>query len=948
MPVEYLLMSFIARRVGSILSLHDLRILIVVLAGVAFFGIVDGSGWRSPSTPTIAYRPAFLFGVALVFGWRGLVWGQIVILAVFAAFTGWRAAAFLTPLFIASHALGLVAARRLARGGAWLSRERTTIAFLAGALLAPAVPSLLDTTVLRFIGFPVDAGVLTAVDVWLRGLSGILAIVPAMLVYGSQPLRRWAGLPPYADWRPLLTRRHVLELLAEIGICGAILWMALAFKQHFSLNVTYLAFLPSLAFILIRGMGFAALVLATNAVMATTLWQQPHWAAVLPAGDLRLLLASYSLTILIFAMVVDEREHSRTEIESLHTAEAVLREKEKHFRTVANSAPVMIWATDQNYLCTFVNTRWLEFTGRTLEQELGDGWIGGVHPEDKSRCLAIIEQAAAARHGYSLECRFRRADGEYRWMLDNGMPLYRDGEYTGFIGSCTDITEAKAAAAQLMESEQRLKSAQELAHVGSWHWDLISDRVSCSEEMRRILGQPDDYRPSLAVLIGAIDSCDRERVEHELQSGLAEKRGCSMEFQVVRPTGEFRSVMFVSRVLVNEEGIAQHMFGACQDVTDMRRAQEEAYSRQKLETLGTLANGIAHDFNNVLGGVVAQAELGLAELDHGAGVAEQFEAIRGIAMRGSEIVRELMIYAGTESQTLATVNVSKVIEEMMGLLRVSVSKHARIETDLAADLPAVLANSARISQLVLNLVTNASEAIGDTQGVIRIRTWRAAGKSPRETGRSTDVCAQLEISDTGRGMSPETQARMFEPFFSTKSTARGVGLAVVDGIVRSLDGTIELDSQAGTGTAVRVSLPGIEGTPARVDQMQEGRAEPKQSQALVTVLLVEDEDPLRQAVSKMLRKTGMTVIEAANGSAAIDAIRAEQEIDVLILDITIPGASSRDVFAEAKLLRPETRMIVLSAYPKDVAVASLQAPVEHFLRKPYPVSELVELIRQTD
>jgi DNA-binding NtrC family response regulator len=116
----------------------------------------------------------------------------------------------------------------------------------------------------------------------------------------------------------------------------------------------------------------------------------------------------------------------------------------------------------------------------------------------------------------------------------------------------------------------------------------------------------------------------------------------------------------------------------------------------------------------------------------------------------------------------------------------------------------------------------------------------------------------------------------------------------------------------------------------------------------VTVLLVEDEDPLRQAVSKMLRKTGMTVIEAANGSAAIDAIRAEQEIDVLILDITIPGASSRDVFAEAKLLRPETRMIVLSAYPKDVAVASLQAPVEHFLRKPYPVSELVELIRQTD
>ncbi|HEY1898031.1 MAG TPA: PAS domain S-box protein, partial [Terracidiphilus sp.] len=874
-------MSLIAGRFGRLLGLRDLRILIVVLVGVAVFGIVDGSGWRSPSTSTIAYRPAFLFGVALVFGWRGMVWSQIVIFAVFGAFTGWRAAIFLTPLFTASHALGLFAARRLARGWAWLSGERATIAFLAGAVLAPAVPSLLNSMTLRYIGLPVGHGVPTAVDLWLRGIAGILAIVPAMLVYGSKPLRRWAGLAPDAEWRPLVTRRHVLELLAEMGICAAILWMTVAFKEQFSLNVTYLAFLPSLAFILVRGMGFAALVLATNAVMATTMWQQLHWAAVVSAGDLRLLLASYSLTILIFAAVVDERERSRTEFENLVTAEAVLRENEKHFRIMANSAPVMIWATDQNYVCTFVNTRWLEFTGRTLEQELGDGWIVGIHPEDKSRCLAIIEQAAAARRGYSVECRFRRADGEYRWMLDNGMPLYRDGEYAGFIGSCTDITDAKAAAAQLMESEQRLKSAQELAHVGSWHWDLTTDRVSCSEEMRRILGQPDSYRPSLEALIEAIAPGDRERVGHEIQSGLAEKRGCSTEFQIVRPTGEFRSVVFVSRVLVDEVGIPRHVFGACQDVTDMRRSQEEAFSRQKLETLGTLANGIAHDFNNVLGGVVAQAELGLAELEDGSGVEGQFEAIRGIAMRGSEIVRELMIYAGTESQTLATVNLSKIVKEMMGLLRVSVSKHASIETELAADLPAILANSARISQLVLNLVTNASEAIGETQGVIRIRTWRAAGQSLRETGRSNDRCVQLEISDTGCGMSPETRARMFEPFFSTKSSGRGLGLAVVEGIVRSLDGTIELDSKPGNGTAIRVSLPSAEGTPARVDEMKERRAEPAKPHGAATILLVEDEDLLRQAISKMFRKAGMTVIEAATGSAAMDAIRAVQRIDIL-------------------------------------------------------------------
>ncbi len=203
----------------------------------------------------------------------------------------------------------------------------------------------------------------------------------------------------------------------------------------------------------------------------------------------------------------------------------------------------------------------------------------------------------------------------------------------------------------LQDSEQRLKSAQRLTHVGSWHWKLGADQVVCSEECKRIFGQPEDYAPSLAGLLQIIAPRDRERVVNEIQRGIAEKSGCSTEFRIERPDGDLRTVTFTSLVLLDEEDSPRHIFGACPDVTDDRRAQEETLAHQKLETMGTLANGIAHDFNNLLGGVLAQAELALSELAAGSRPEEELNAIRSVATSGSQIVRQLMIYTGQERDT---------------------------------------------------------------------------------------------------------------------------------------------------------------------------------------------------------------------------------------------------------------------------------------------------------
>jgi two-component system cell cycle sensor histidine kinase/response regulator CckA len=310
----------------------------------------------------------------------------------------------------------------------------------------------------------------------------------------------------------------------------------------------------------------------------------------------------------------------------------------------------------------------------------------------------------------------------------------------------------------------------------------------------------------------------------------------------------------------------------------------------------------------------------------------------------------LMIYAGKEDAGVELVDVSWTVKDMLDLLKVSVSKRAVIETDLVQDLPAVRANGAQIRQIVMNLVTNASEAIGDRDGVIRLTTARVT--IGRDAANSKGVTqgdyVQLAVSDTGGGMQVETQARVFDPFFTTKAAGRGIGLAVVQGNVLKLRGAIHLVSEPGKGTTFQILLPSEAGVGATAGPVRgaEEAARPLQE---ATVLVVEDEDLLRQAVAKMLRRKGFEVLEAANGSTAIDLLRANSDrIDAILLDVTLPGRSSGEVVAEASRLRPDLKVILTSAYSEEMARATLSAPqVCGFVRKPFQLGDLVQSLRNT-
>jgi two-component system, cell cycle sensor histidine kinase and response regulator CckA len=291
---------------------------------------------------------------------------------------------------------------------------------------------------------------------------------------------------------------------------------------------------------------------------------------------------------------------------------------------------------------------------------------------------------------------------------------------------------------------------------------------------------------------------------------------------------------------------------------------------------------------------------------------------------------------------------------MVELLKFSVSKHAVLTINLGRDLPAIQAGAGQLRQIVMNLVTNASDAIGESDGVIYVTTeWVTVGRD-RPWFLSEDLpegdYVRLEVSDTGCGMPAEMQAKVFDPFFTTKSAGHGLGLAVVQGTVRSLHGTVRVESEPGRGTTFEILLP-CSRTRVVADQsatflIDEPRAGRRSHEG--TVLIVEDEDSLRLPISNLLRKAHFSVIEASDGSAALEAIRAHTSpIDILFLDITLPGTPSRTVFEEATRLRRDMSLIVTSAYSQAVAEERLGGKIQCFLRKPYRVDDLVGLVRQT-
>jgi len=592
---------------------------------------------------------------------------------------------------------------------------------------------------------------------------------------------------------------------------------------------------------------------------------------------------------------------------------------------------------------------WLVRSGLVPHDSVGGTWRR-LQVRLDNRTLEILGRVATSGEPARFETTDQNLGRQYECYAYQPSP----GQ---FAATVRDVTDQKRVQQALREAEERLALAIDATHFGLFDFNPQTGRLIWSEFAKRQFGLSPDAEVNYDVFLKGLHPDDRERVEQLVQHALSPESGGEYiaEYRTIGiEDGKERWLSIGGRVFFDSDGRPVRFIGGGLDVTERRLldSQLRELEKQKVDSMALLASGIAHDFNNLLGGILGCAELALSQYSEGASAHEELLRIRNAAIRGGEIVRQLMTYGGEEGSGFEPVDISSIVDEILQLLKSSLPKHLILETDLAKDLPGVSANSAQIRQVVMNLVTNASEAISEREGVIRVATSQVVITNHTNTPRSAVLPAgyyvKLEVTDSGDGMAPELHSKIFAPFFTTKRTGRGLGLAAVERIVRSHSGTISVVSKLRHGTRFEVLLPCTDHStlPHSGSAGNDWRDETRSVAG--TVLVVEDEDILRSAVSKMLRKRGLSVIEAVDGSNAAALLRScKTDIGVVLLDMTLPKLSGPEVFAELRRIRPEVKVILTTAYTEEMAITAVGGQrAWAFIRKPYQFQDLVELISE--
>ncbi|WP_439476027.1 PAS domain S-box protein [Brevundimonas sp.] len=695
-------------------------------------------------------------------------------------------------------------------------------------------------------------------------------------------------------------------------------------------------------------------------------------APVIRSGGLRAFLYAHHSTVREWteaetALLQDVALRAWTEIERTR-AEAEVRESEERFRAIADTAPVLIWVTQQDRTRAFVNQAYVAYNGGTYEEARLADWRAVIHPDDHERVIQESLAGEASGQPFSMEARYLRHDGEYRWLKSFSRPrLGGDNEVIGFVGVAFDVTDIREAQSRLMESETRFRTVADSAPALIWMLDAESRPSFANRRYRTFFGiesedqiadrwrrmiHPDDATAFTAAFNTAFERRDRfESLVRILHPVLGERW--------LRCEGLAR---------FDGSGAFQGYVGANIDVTEAKRAEEdlkrinelleervgEALAEkakaeadlmhaQRMEAVGRLTGGVAHDFNNLLTVVIGALDIMLRSPNDAAKRQKLGEAALAAARRGEGLTHQLLAFSRRQALRPEAVDLNVQIRESEPLLRRAVGEAVEFKLKLRRGGAHVSVDPSQFEAALLNLVVNARDAVGDN-GRITVQTLSCTV----EPGEVADLAAGdyvcVTVADNGVGMPPEVIARVFEPFFTTKAVGKGTGLGLsqVYGFARQSGGAAQISSRVGRGTEIKLFLPpqdeaaGIaaDAGPEAARPMAAGRR----------LLLVEDDVSVAVVALELLESLGLEVRAVETAPQALDLLKREK-FDMMLSDVVMPGGMTGIELARScGRDYPDMRVVLTSGYAgEDVDAALADAPWP-FLRKPYSGEQLARIL----
>ena len=635
----------------------------------------------------------------------------------------------------------------------------------------------------------------------------------------------------------------------------------------------------------------------------------------------------------------------------LAKAQEALRESEERFReqaTLLDIAHDAIYVRDLNGYITYWNKGAERAYGWTTAEAVGRR-AAELLCQDPSEFLAA--EAALLLHGAWQGEMPRRTNADRDITMAVRWTLVRDaqGHPTSILAINTDITGQKRAVETLRAAEERMRFALQNADVGIWDLDLATGVTRWSEILESQFGlRPGTFGGTFEAFVALVHPDDRESVRAVVAEAIRSGADFSYSHRAIWPDGAMRWLSGAGRILLGENGKPMRGVGIYQDVTERHTREAQYQQGQKMEAVGRLASGVAHDFNNLLTVIIGFTELVASDVEIASQHSTDLGEIMKAAQRAAGLTTQLLAFSRQQVLHATPLDVNGVITDMMGMLIRLIGEHVQVALTLSPRLSPALADRGQLEQVVMNLIVNARDAM-PVGGTISIATSEV--KLDQSSFQEMEIVpgsyVMLAVTDTGSGMTKETQRRLFEPFFTTKESGKGtgLGLSTTYGIVKQSKGYIWVDSELGRGTTFKVYLPRAT---ADILAALIPAVTPPVKRATETVLLVEDEGGVRLLSKRILESAGYEVLEAANGDDAERLFGDRTEsINLLVTDVMMPGCGGPELLSRLQVHAPALRVLYMSGYTEQSATGKDAVdPDLPFVQKPFTAADFLRQVRE--